>query len=126
MIFTVLIRLTKFISLRNTYVRTAGAGNVNGMEGVATMSFISINNEPSVVLVCTVSDSDDTAEVYTLTHNDSKTQYSVCEKPSDEQTKGISGLLDDFSDTLSNIPGCADTLSHEIKLKTTDVIYRRN
>ena len=110
MIFTVLIRLTKFISLRNTYVRTAGAGNVNGMEGVATMSFISINNEPSVVLVCTVSDSDDTAEVYTMTHNDSKIQYSVCEKLSDEQMKDIDELLDDFSETLSDIPGCTDTL----------------
>ena len=105
---------TYHVNLLKKYVRRAVAGNVNVIDEEATMSFIGIDNKASVVQVCTVNDSDDIAEVYTLPHNDSKAQYSVCEKLSDEQTKDISELLDHFSDTLSDIAGCTDTLSHEI------------
>ena len=79
------------------------------------MSFIGVN-ESSVVQVCTITDSDENTEVYTLPDNNSETDYSVCEKLSDRQSKDLNELLGNFSDTLSDVPGCTDILCHEIKL----------
>ena len=117
---------TYHVNLLKKYVRRAVAGNINVIDEDPTLPFIGIENEQSVVQLCTIGDPDDNTEVYTLPHNDSETDYSVCENLNDSQSKDIKELLGNFSEILSDVPGCTGTLSHEIKLKTTDVICRRN
>ena len=67
----------------------------------------------------------DTHDSIHVLENDSESQVNINESLSNEQKFDAQQLLSEFSDTLTDVPGCTESYTHKIALNTTKPIRKK-
>ncbi|XP_063601511.1 uncharacterized protein LOC134777606 [Penaeus indicus] len=81
---------------------------------------------PNVCQICVVDDdivSDDTCDVSVMSNTVTNFNIGADLKP--DQIKGLRNLLDKYPDVFSDNPGLTSSVTHDIKLTTTEPVHRK-
>ena len=113
------------VNLLKKYFRRAETTGLNVINEDVSLSVLSPYKLNNLVNVCVLEPNDDDSEDIITVNTCGDESINVNPNLSDEQTDELKSVIEEFSDVFSSIPGCTDTVVHEIRLITKGPVKKK-
>ena len=113
------------INMLKRYHRRATSDKPNIANEQTALESVGIVNNIDPVQFCTIDDFEEETNFFSFDSDDSK-DINISPHLNADQSRDVEKILNKYAKTFSNVPGNTDTVTHNIELKSKEIICRRN